>query len=236
MGESAKARRLRGKAKKGRQFLRLFTNVKRSTEYHGLGCYARALLFELIDRFNGCNNGMIGLGVREAAYELGCSQGTACNAMRELDDSGLARPLTPGAWRGKKASEWCLTFLYCNKTGQAPRTQYEERIPHSEFTTRSAKVHVVEHREPLSSRGGAQKRNSSINDSDLSSRGDAHIDSTRGRGESECAEAGSNASRSSLMQRGTCQACDGKGCLTCRPRDHGIGDNDPFESLRNPNA
>ena len=89
MGESAKARRLRGKAKKGRQFLRLFTNVKRSTEYHGLGCYARALLFELIDRFNGCNNGMIGLGVREAAYELGCSQGTACNAMRELDDSGL---------------------------------------------------------------------------------------------------------------------------------------------------
>jgi hypothetical protein len=53
--------------------------VKRSAAYHGLGSYARSLLFELIDRYNGCNNGMIGLGVREAAYELqrNCQQ---CNA------------------------------------------------------------------------------------------------------------------------------------------------------------
>jgi hypothetical protein len=31
-----------------------------------------------------------------------------------------------------------------------------------------------------------------------------------------------------------CQACDGVGCPTCRPRDYGIGDSDPFEILRNP--
>jgi len=51
-----------------RKFLQLYTNIKRSRAYHGLNSYARSLLFELIDRYNGCNNGMIGLGVREAAW------------------------------------------------------------------------------------------------------------------------------------------------------------------------
>jgi len=32
----------------------------------------------------------------------------------------------------------------------------------------------------------------------------------------------------------SCQACDGKGCPTCRPRDYGIGDSDPFAILRDP--
>ena len=63
--------------------------MKRSTSYHGLGNIARALLTELIDRYNGCNNGMIVLGVREAAYELGCSKSTISEAFRELDDAGL---------------------------------------------------------------------------------------------------------------------------------------------------
>jgi hypothetical protein len=96
---SAKQRRMRGiGGRSKRQFLQLFTNVKRSAAYHGLSSYARSLLFELIDRYNGCNNGMIGLGVREAAYELGCCNGTVSNAMRDLDDAGLAR-LTIGDHR-----------------------------------------------------------------------------------------------------------------------------------------
>src|SRR6516165_5038927 len=105
MGESAKARRLRGKAKKGRQFLRLYTNVKRSKAYHGLSPVARALLFEIIDRYNGCNNGMIGLGVREAAYELGRGQATISRAMRELDDARLAHPTMVVAFHGTAATE-----------------------------------------------------------------------------------------------------------------------------------
>src|SRR6476659_5353958 len=100
-GYSAKQRRMCGiNGRSKRQFLQLFTNVKRSTAYYGLSPYARSLLFELIDRYNGCNNGMIGLGVREAKYELGCSQGRISKAMRELDDAGMARPTKIGAWRG----------------------------------------------------------------------------------------------------------------------------------------
>jgi hypothetical protein len=35
------------------------------------------------------------------------------------------------------------------------------------------------------------------------------------------------------MHAGTCQACDGKGCPTCRPREYGIGA-DPFDGLKDP--
>jgi hypothetical protein len=189
---SAKQKKMRGKARSGRKYLQLYANVKRSRAYHGLSTYARALLFELIDRHTGINNGMIGLGVREAAYELDCSQSTVSKAMRELDDSGLARPLTPGVWRGKRATEWRLMWLRCEKTGDLPVSNWEQRIPHSEFATQHTKVRVVEHKESLSSRGGAQTPNSSMNESAPSSRGSAHIDIYQGEGaQEECRDAGS---------------------------------------------
>ena len=59
MGESAKARRLRGKGRKSkRAFLLIYRNIKRSKAYHSLTVYARALLLELIDRYTGNNNGI----------------------------------------------------------------------------------------------------------------------------------------------------------------------------------
>jgi hypothetical protein len=126
---SAKQRKMRGngKAHGGPTFIQLFHHVKRSTAYHGLSPVARALLIEIIDRYNGNNNGMIVLGVREAAYELGSHQTTAGRAGRELDDAGLARPTQIGAWRGKHATEWRLMWRRCDKTGELPRSNWQER-------------------------------------------------------------------------------------------------------------
>ena len=76
--------------KSGRPFIRLWRNVKRSEAYHGLRHTARAALIELLDRYNGLNNGMLGLGVRQLADELNCSKDTAARALLELDDAGLA--------------------------------------------------------------------------------------------------------------------------------------------------
>ncbi len=85
------------KWKKGsRPFIKLYRNVKRSEAYHGLSVYARCALIELMDRYTGINNGMIGLGCRELAEELGCVRDTAAKALIELDNSGLALPLTHG--------------------------------------------------------------------------------------------------------------------------------------------
>jgi hypothetical protein len=163
-----------------RHFLQLYTNVKRSAAYHSLSSYARSLLFELIDRYNGCNNGMIGLGVREAAYELGCCNGTVSNAMRELDDAGLARPTKIGAWRGKRATEWRLMWLRCDKTGDLPVSAWDQRKPFSEFITQDTKVHEAGHRKVLSSSYRTHRAKSSVNESQLSSSGGTHVDIYQG--------------------------------------------------------
>lgn len=160
------------KNKSGRRFLRLWANVKQSEAYHGLSVYARAALFELLDRYVGINNGMIGLGCRELAGSLNCSQGTACKVFRELDDSGLAQPTTLGAWRGKRATEWRLTFYRCDKTGELPVLNWPPR----KFTTESGKVHVGKRKAHVSSSGEAHTPKNPISKTLLSSRGEAHID------------------------------------------------------------
>jgi hypothetical protein len=167
-------RRFRGG---GRRFIQLYTNVKRSQAYHDLDVYARAALFELLDRYNGINNGMIGLGCRELAAALKCSQSTAIRAFRSLDDSGLVQPLTGGTWRGKRATEWRLPFFRCNKTGELPKLNWE---PRSEFATESAKGRVGKRKPSHSSPGEAQNQKTPMNVIPLSSRREAHIDIYQG--------------------------------------------------------
>jgi hypothetical protein len=214
---SKRQQKLRGIGGKhhGPNFIQLPHHVKRSTSYHGLGYIARLLLIELIDRYNGSNNGFIALGVREAAYEIGCSQGSISNALRELDDADLARPTQVGAWRGRHATEWRLTWKVCNKTGQLPRNQWQERnryhqllLPkpkrepltnaerqrrwrnanrNGEFTQESAEVQPGEHRRYASLATRAQNGNSSINVTkpSLATRAHVHIYQREGAAEAE---------------------------------------------------
>ena len=175
---SAKQQKLRGRSSGKRQFVMIYRNVKRSAAYHGLSLYARAALIELIDRYTGCNNGMIALGVRELAYELRCSRGAASMALRELDDAGLARPVTMGAFRGRRASEWRLTFYRCDKTGELPMTQWEQREPFSQSTRKDATVHQEGRNANLSPPGRTREPNSSMNGPSLSPPGRTHVEST----------------------------------------------------------
>jgi hypothetical protein len=110
--------------------------VLRSEAYHGLSCYARAALIELRLRYNGINNGMIGLGVRELADALHCSLDTARRALTELDDAKLAHPITGGHWKGKRATEWRLTFYRCDKTGELPVLNWKPRQAYGERDTK----------------------------------------------------------------------------------------------------
>ena len=184
MGRYKDRIRALGGGKRGkRKFLRLFTNVKRSKAYHGLTLKARCLLFELIDRYTGINNGFIGLGVREAKYELGIGTSGAGRAFQELDDAGLARPTKLGAWRGKQATEWRLMFLRCDKTGDLPVNDWEQRENYRESHQGNTKVPPWEHREALSPTRGTQKPKSSMNEVGLSPTTGSHIDIYQGLGE-----------------------------------------------------
>jgi hypothetical protein len=165
---SATKRRRKG----GRRFIQLWTNVKRSEAYHSLSVYARCLLIELLDRYTGINNGMIGLGTRDAALLLKCGHATVCRAMRELDDSGLAQPTTVGVWRGKRATEWRLTFYPCHKTGELPILNW---VPFS-GPIKKHKDPLQKHKPPLRSARAAQKPKNPAIESPLRSAPEAHID------------------------------------------------------------
>jgi hypothetical protein len=161
------------RGKSGPPFVRLFRFIKRSEAWHELSVYGRCALIELIDRYNGINNGMIGLGVRELADALKCSHGCAGNALRELDDSGLAHPVTGGLWRGKRATEWRLTFHRCDKTGELP---FKAWPPRQVSTSESTKVHEGKHKTLKCPPAIAHIQKNPINDPAKRPPGDTHID------------------------------------------------------------
>ena len=74
-----------------------------------------AMLFLLIRKHNGHNNGAISLGVREAARRCHCSQATACRALARLEKDGLISAtsghLVPELGRPHAATRWRLNFL-----------------------------------------------------------------------------------------------------------------------------
>ncbi len=78
---------------------------------------ARALLLELARRYNGVNNGMIGLGEREAVARLAIADRKAVRrAFAELEGAGFIAKTRAGGFNVKspdarRASEWRLTWL-----------------------------------------------------------------------------------------------------------------------------
>jgi len=86
-----------------------------SSAYRTLKPGPRALLWEIIRRFNGSNNGQIGLGVREAAKSLSVSKDTASSYFLTLIEHGFIRSTHPGGFNMKdpssrRATEWRLTW------------------------------------------------------------------------------------------------------------------------------
>lgn len=84
--------------------------------YRSLRPVSRALLFEVIRRFDGSNNGYIGLGYREAGDACGINKDTAQKAFDELRGKGFLRPRRMGGFNMKdpsanRATEWRLTWF-----------------------------------------------------------------------------------------------------------------------------
>jgi len=87
----------------------------------------RALLWELIRRFNGSNNGRIGMGVRAAGTAVGVDPGTVGGYFHKLEAEGFIVATRRGAFNMKAptdriATEWRLTWLPSD--GQAPTKDF----------------------------------------------------------------------------------------------------------------
>ena len=106
--------------KNGRSSAQPFLQIPRYVfdceAYRALKAAPRALLWELVRRHNGTNNGSIGLGVRETATALNCANNSATSYFHELTEQGFIAPTRKGGFNMKdpstrRATEWRLTWL-----------------------------------------------------------------------------------------------------------------------------
>jgi len=87
-----------------------------SDRYRALAPIERDVLWLLIRRYNGRNNGGISLGAREAAAWYGCGKSTANRALQRLEEARFISPihkghLVPIASRENVATTWKLIFV-----------------------------------------------------------------------------------------------------------------------------
>ena len=87
--------------------------ILKSDAWRACNSSTRDVYVGLLMRFNGHNNGMIGYGCREAAEHANIGKNTAALALKNLQEVGLIRCITPSNFdcRKKLASEWGLTHL-----------------------------------------------------------------------------------------------------------------------------
>lgn len=123
MGKRSGKRALHRLDCRGGRFSGLPHVLLNAEAYLTCGYRARAVLMVLVKRFNGFNNGTIGLSGRELAQELNCQNFKAnSQAIGELIARGFVR-LTKTWPRGaRKSNEYCLTFASYGRHGEHPAT------------------------------------------------------------------------------------------------------------------
>ena len=122
----------KGRSKRSARFVMLRHWLLNSPAWLSLGPAARVLYLALKQRFNGSNNGRIGMSVRDAARELHISKDTVSKALRELEERGFVKAAQRGNfnWKKRHASEWILTEESCRDelpTKDFMRWQPEEK-------------------------------------------------------------------------------------------------------------
>ncbi len=112
---------------KNKGFVKLDHDLVRGPEWRGLSGDAAKVLIDILDQFNGRNNGSIHYGVRHAMRCLNCSKRTAIRRLGELRASGLIVATEMGSFIHKTGSRkgittaWRLTFLALTPTNRRPR-------------------------------------------------------------------------------------------------------------------
>lgn len=124
-----------GRSLGGERHVRMDHWMLKCPAYRALKPGPRALLGELLLRFNGSNNGRIGLGVREAAEAVNvASTETVSRYFHDLQAAGFIVATRRSGFNLKaladrKATEWALTWLPID--GQAATKDFMRERPSS---------------------------------------------------------------------------------------------------------
>lgn len=128
----------------GKRHVRLDHDVMDTVAYRSLSPNSRSLLFEIIKRFNGSNNGSLWLSVRDAAALMGVADHkSATAAFGELQTMGFIK-MTADAHFSVKTSEtsrarcWRLTWQAVSSVSRGPTHEYRSCEPVTEKAKRRA--------------------------------------------------------------------------------------------------
>lgn len=113
------------------KFIMIDRYVKQSAAWKALTPVERNAYIELKWRYDGFNNGRIGLGSRELADEIGMGRDTAARALNRLIEVGLSSKQTPSAFnvKNRAVTEWRLTEYKCDVTGEPPSKDFMRWVP-----------------------------------------------------------------------------------------------------------
>ena len=120
----------------GQKHVQLFDYMLRSAAWRDLSTVEMALYVEIKRRFDGFNNGRIGMSCREAAALLNVSKATAGRAFDRLQRNGLITIGKPSGFnvKGRVSTEWRLTEYRCDVSGELPTKEFLKWKPDEKTT------------------------------------------------------------------------------------------------------
>ena len=138
----------RSQRTKSPPFIMLPKWVTHTVAWRHLDPPAVALYLVLRERFNGHNNGTIGLGCREAAALTNVGPDTANRAFRKLTDVGFIEATTKGGFsqNGRRATEWLLTELPDDRTGHKATKAFASWAPENSKASPTSRTLSPSHR------------------------------------------------------------------------------------------
>lgn len=132
-----------GRSTNGPPFVQLFHYMLDSPAWLSLSLPARAAFVELARRYNGANNGLIGMSATELGERIGKSKATAARALNELEEKGFVAVTKVGTFRRKdrQASEYRLTLHRCDVSLHPPSKDFMRRRPANGSNTSPPRSH-----------------------------------------------------------------------------------------------
>jgi IclR helix-turn-helix domain len=117
-------------------FVALPKYLLQSLAWRTLKPVPRAAFVELVDIYNGVNNGWLGMSVRNLATAINVSRATAARALQELTERGFIEQTRRSAFSCKVRlpSEWRLTLHRCDRSGELPSKAFTRWRPEEQNT------------------------------------------------------------------------------------------------------
>jgi hypothetical protein len=140
-------RKGRSKSSVGR-FIMLPHYLLNSLAWRSLDPNQRCTFIEVLARFNGSNNGRLGMSARTLSLALNKSRTTCSRALKILCERGFLEVVKRSAFsvKSKLASEYRITSHRCDVTGKFPSKAFMKWIPENNTRPHSkATMDFVQH-------------------------------------------------------------------------------------------